>query len=467
LNKEAERQDEPAAATRSLRQAGRLWLLVLSGVLLGVLTALLMVSIGPAALPRHGLLVFSGLAAFLGIAACWRLWMLLMLHLRGLERLRGALIGRRGIGDALPPMTRSEAGGLELHRLQLMIEEALEVSDQALSLPQEQLKAVLASLHQAVVVITDQGFISLVNGAAKNLLGAEHLRIGTSIFDVFQRHSLLRSLDEATGAGVPIAADLMAVDGATLAATVTGFERFGGAILTFAGAEGFSAVIDLDFDLHEQPPPPVTPLGPDCPLAQLPIAVLDCETTGLEVKRDRIVSIGAVRLQGRHLYHHIVLDHLVDPGQRIPRRSTAIHGITDEMVAGQASFAVVFPEVRSFLDGCVLLGHNVPFDAAMLKRECSLAEIDWQPPPVLDLLRLSVALDPKLSSYSLDSLAAWLGVEIRGRHTALGDSLVTAEIYQLLLPRLIDAGVTTLAEAQQFELKAQVIIKQQTALGWW
>jgi hypothetical protein len=44
---------------------------------------------------------------------------------------------------------------------------------------------------------------------------------------------------------------------------------------------------------------------------------------------------------------------------------------------------------------------------------------------------------------------------------------VTAEIYQLLLPRLIDAGVTTLAEAQQFELKAQVIIKQQRASGWW
>jgi DNA polymerase III epsilon subunit-like protein len=102
----------------------------------------------------------------------------------------------------------------------------------------------------------------------------------------------------------------------------------------------------------------------------------------------------------------------------------------------------------------------------MLRRECALAEIDWQPPPVLDLLRLSVALDPKLSSYSLDSLAAWLDVEIRGRHTALGDSLVTAEIYQLLLPRLIDAGVTTLAEAQQFELKARAIIKQQKSMGW-
>jgi DNA polymerase-3 subunit epsilon len=439
---------------------------VLSAVLFGVLAALLMVSIGTAVLPRQGLLIFSGLAALLGIAACWRIWVLLTLHLRGLERLRGALVGRRGIGDALPPMAFAEADGLELHRLRLMIDEALEVKDQAARLPEEQLKAVLASLQDAVVVITDQGFVSLVNGAARDFLGRERVRIGNSVFDVLERHDLLDTLDEATRAGAPISAELLAVDGTKLAATVSSFARYGGAILTFAGSSGSSAAIDLDFGLHDQPPVAVAPVSGDRLLEQLPLVVLDCETTGLQVGEDRVVSIGAVRLQGCHIYHHVVLDRLVNPGCPIPPRSTAIHGITDEMVGDQAHFATVFPDVRKLMQGCVLLGHNVPFDVAMLTRECALAEIDWEPPPVLDLLRLSVALDPKLSSYSLDNLAVWLGVEIRGRHTALGDCLVTAEIYQLLLPRLIDAGVATLVEAQQFELKASAIIKQQKAMGW-
>ena len=459
-------RDGSEARRPALRRGLQQQLLLLAVAVFLMLVAVFLLLLDAAVLPGPGLQALMAAAVFLGGVAYWRLWAILMRHLRGLERLRGALVGRRGGGGALPPLALADAEDRELHRLKQMIDEKLEISRQDQARTDQQLRAVLGSLRQAVVVITDQGLISLANGAAKELLGQAHLRIGTSVFDVLHRPGLLAALDQAASAAAPIAAELSTLDGTKLAATVGGFQQYGGAIMTFAGSGAFTAAVDVDFGLHERPPKVAGVPRPDCRLDRLPLVVLDCETTGLQVSHDRILSVGAVRLQGRHIYHHVVLDHLVDPGRPIPPSSSAIHGITDAMVEGQPSFAEIFPEIRAFLDGCVLFGHNVPFDLAMLLHECGLAGIDWPPPPLLDLPRLAVALDAHLPGHDLESLAQWLDVEIRGRHTALGDSLVTAEIYQLLLPRLIDQGVTTLAEAQRFELRAQHIIQQQQAMGW-
>ena len=75
-------------------------------------------------------------------------------------------------------------------------------------------------------------------------------------------------------------------------------------------------------------------------------------------------------------------------------------------------------------------------------------------------------LEPGLRELDLDVIAERLGVEIEGRHTALGDALVTAEIYLRLLPRLMDAGVTTLGEARDFAAKAGRLRGLQSSAGW-
>ena len=67
------------------------------------------------------------------------------------------------------------------------------------------------------------------------------------------------------------------------------------------------------------------------PLADLPVLVVDLETTGLDVRRDRVVSIGAIPGLGAHLDRDGALDMLVNPDQPVPARSTAIHGITSAM----------------------------------------------------------------------------------------------------------------------------------------
>ena len=85
-------------------------------------------------------------------------------------------------------------------------------------------------------------------------------------------------------------------------------------------------------------PTPASPSGAT-PLDELPVVSLDTETTGLDVRRDRLLSVGAVHLHGHRLYLGETFDRLVNPAQRIPPGSTAIHSITDAMIAEAPDYA--------------------------------------------------------------------------------------------------------------------------------
>ena len=193
---------------------------------------------------------------------------------------------------------------------------------------------------------------------------------------------------------------------------------------------------------------------------------MDTETTGLDTETDRIISIGAVRVCGARMYRSLGFDRLVKPGVEIPARSTAVHGITDAMVVDAEGFAEVYAEFAGLARDTVLIGHNIAFDVAMLRRECELAELPWQEPRMLDTLLLASSLDLGLPNLSLEHLADYFSVNIHGRHTALGDSLVTADVYIRMLPLLRDAGIDTLADAVGFSQRATQILARQKAAGW-
>ena len=82
------------------------------------------------------------------------------------------------------------------------------------------------------------------------------------------------------------------------------------------------------------------------PLDELPSMIVDTETTGLDVNSDRIVSFGGVCAHGTRLFKSRMIDDLIDPGVPIPPVSTAIHGITDEMVAGARAFPEVYADFQ-------------------------------------------------------------------------------------------------------------------------
>jgi CBS domain-containing protein len=184
------------------------------------------------------------------------------------------------------------------------------------------------------------------------------------------------------------------------------------------------------------------------PLGSLSLAVIDTETTGLEVASARVIEVGGVWIEHGRLDETKLFERLVDPGTPIPPQSSAIHGIFDRDMAGAPPFAEVAAELAGWIGGAVVLGYAVGFDLEVLKREHERAGLRWQPPRALDLRDLVRLLDPALPDHSIETLASWLGIELRDRHRALGDARAAAQLFLALIPRLGELGIKTLAEAE-------------------
>jgi DNA polymerase-3 subunit epsilon len=180
----------------------------------------------------------------------------------------------------------------------------------------------------------------------------------------------------------------------------------------------------------------------------LAFTVFDTETTGLTPSEDEIVSIGAVRIVNGRLLRQETFDRLVDPGRPVDPTSTRVHGISSEMLEGQPTIDEVLPQFAQFAEGTVLVGHNVAFDLRFLELKEARTGVRFTQ-PVLDTLLLSAVVSPDEEDHSLEAMAARLGASVIGRHTALGDAMLTGEIF-LKQSRLLAArGLRTLGEVRE------------------
>lgn len=184
------------------------------------------------------------------------------------------------------------------------------------------------------------------------------------------------------------------------------------------------------------------------PLVSLTAIVLDSETTTLDVRKARIVELGAVSLRHGQLSENLRFHELIDPGEPVPAASSMVHGIKDEMLKGKPGFREVMGRFSSFVGKQVVLGYSVGFDLAVLKHEHERAGMPWRPPRAMDVKHLVEIIAPPLPNHTLETVAVWLDIEIRDRHTAIGDAVLTAEIFLRLLPELRAKGIRTLAEAE-------------------
>ncbi len=184
-------------------------------------------------------------------------------------------------------------------------------------------------------------------------------------------------------------------------------------------------------------------------LAELTFTVFDTETTGLDpAAGDEIIAIGAVRIVNGRMLPNELFDQLVDPQRSVSPESKAVHGIDRAMLEGQPRIAEVLPAFARFCEDTVLVAHNAAFDMRFLQVKEAATGIRFSQ-PVLDTLLLSAAAHPNQETHSLEALAARLGVHVVGRHTALGDALVTGESFLKLLPILAERGVRTLKDARE------------------
>ncbi len=182
------------------------------------------------------------------------------------------------------------------------------------------------------------------------------------------------------------------------------------------------------------------------PLNDAPYVVFDVETTGSSAGRGGITEVGALKLVGGQVVERF--STLVNPGRRIEPFVVRLTGITDRMVAQAPTAAEVMPRFEEFVEGSVLVGHNVHFDCAFVAAAREAAGLAPLPnDPVLDTLKLARSLVPGLRRYRLSALVSHFGVRATPNHRALADAAATAGVFLKLLKLLGSAGIPTVGEA--------------------
>lgn len=189
-------------------------------------------------------------------------------------------------------------------------------------------------------------------------------------------------------------------------------------------------------------------------LSELTYTVFDTETTGLDPRGgDEIISIGAMRIVNGRLLQEQPFDQLIDPKRHLPWSSIKYHGIRPEMLVDQPAIEEVLPKFQRYVQDTVLIGHNVAFDMRMLQVKESVTQVSFFN-PVLDTMLLSSVVHPAHESHDLSGVAERVGVNIQGRHTALGDAAATGEVFLKLIPLLAQKGIHTLGQATEASKKS-------------
>ncbi|MGV9184155.1 3'-5' exonuclease [Arcanobacterium canis] len=162
-------------------------------------------------------------------------------------------------------------------------------------------------------------------------------------------------------------------------------------------------------------------------------AVVDCETTGLDWRTDRIIEIAVIQLS-ENLEEEARFHTFVNP-QR-PVCASFIHGITDTDVATAPTFTHIMPYVISLLRTRIIVAHNFPFDCGFLNQELVMSGSSAHIPQSagVDTLDQSRIYLPD-GSHSLMNVAARLGLYPREHHRALADTLITADIFREFIAR--------------------------------
>jgi len=355
------------------------------------------------------------------------------------------------------------------------------------------LAALMSELPQSVVVCNLDGRILLYNNRARlqfQVLGpgapgtrAAPIGLGRLIFAMMERSLITQALesvqhrlqrgseqpsanfDISTRAGQMLRVHLAPVfshggqaqdtaPGASAARVISGYVLMLDNITRQVEAAADPAVwlrhesrpVYYDFDLFRQTEE--TCALEDRLLTQLIYTVFDTETTGLEPSQgDEIIQIGATRIVNGRLLRNETIDQLIDPRRRLKPESIPIHGITEEMLKGQPTLDLVLPTFHEFCEDTVLVGHNAAFDMRFLQfKEASTGIVFTH--PVLDTLLLSAVIHPHQESHRLEAIAERLGVSVSCRHTALGDAMVTGEIFLRMIPLLAEQGIHTLGQAR-------------------
>lgn len=173
------------------------------------------------------------------------------------------------------------------------------------------------------------------------------------------------------------------------------------------------------------------------------LAVVDVETTGLDPKTDRVIEVGIVHMRAGVIEES--WGRLIDPECEIPPEVVKLTGIEPEDCAGQPRFADLAGEIRSRLEGRIVVAYNLEFDKGFIRAELERAGTTWPDGPALDPLVFARELQRDDGSKRLGRVAGRLGIELAEAHRAVNDAEVAGKVLyaftEQLPPRLADLEV--------------------------
>lgn len=156
---------------------------------------------------------------------------------------------------------------------------------------------------------------------------------------------------------------------------------------------------------------------------------LDLETTGLDAKKDKILEIGAVKVENFEIVENFEM--LIRPPVTISDRITEVTGITNEMVENSPYINDILPEFIDFCEDYVIIGHNLMFDYSFIKRNAVNLNLEFNHKGI-DTLRIARKYLADLEKRNLDYLCKYYGIEDNNHHRAFNDATVTHRLYKLM-----------------------------------
>lgn len=158
---------------------------------------------------------------------------------------------------------------------------------------------------------------------------------------------------------------------------------------------------------------------------------IDCESTGLDPEKDRIIEIAVSRFTFNHVLQSF--ESLINPECEIPQISQDIHKISSEMLQGKPKIESVLPDLLKMIHGNVLVGHGIGFDIALIAAEAKRHQIPTtiEKQLFIDTLRMA-RLYGESPINSLEKLRQHFNIEAEGAHRAMNDVIVNIEVFKQL-----------------------------------
>ncbi|MFZ1130020.1 MAG: 3'-5' exonuclease [Terriglobales bacterium] len=194
---------------------------------------------------------------------------------------------------------------------------------------------------------------------------------------------------------------------------------------------------------------------PDTPLRSVRYVVIDTEFSSRNRRSNRLLSVGAVTMDGGCIRMGEQFYRVLNPGVEVAASSVVVHQLRPSDIEQGESPPAVLAELRDYIAGAVLVGHFVKLDFDLLRKELQATESSLDNPAIctarvhrwlLQKESYSEDMFHRLEKVDLPALAKVYNIESREAHHALDDAFVTARLWQKMIYKLEARGVLTLAQ---------------------